>query len=565
MAIVNFKSIFTSGFDQDALTTATSGGHILNFASLTTTGDLANGIYAGANNVSIFNFGPIETFGLGAYAIFVEGDNARVENFGPVVTHADDSIEVHGDNFIIANHGNIRTDGDFASALVGIGSNGVIINYGLVDSNAFNGAEVFVFGDGARVTNAGTVTARGEDMAALEVVGLGGAATNLLNLGHVLVTGNGTFGLEVRDFGGQGTNTGDIVVTADAAVAMITAGDGNVLENSGLIQTDGTFTSGMVARFADTAELVNDGRIITQGDLAIGVALGLRSAGFGPATNGTIINRGLIDTQGDGAAGAIMAGDGHQLANSGRITANGGAIDALGVMFHAAGVVVSGDGAVIENAQTGVIESKSAASAAVELNVLQRTGVINSALSSLLDNDGLIKGASVAVLGSAGQETVVNHGRIVGDVVLGDGNDTFVFGKGGSLAGELFLGGGDDLVGVEKGSGSMRIADFTPGDSSGDVIDISAFYSNFTDLMSHSQQVGNNVVVGLGHNDQLVLENVKRGVLNADDFQFSPTLLGNYMASSFVSSGSLSGGAPLADTGMTESEPISQHLAPRVV
>jgi hypothetical protein len=35
--------------------------------------------------------------------------------------------------------------------------------------------------------------------------------------------------------------------------------------------------------------------------------------------------------------------------------------------------------------------------------------------------------------------------------------------------------------------------------------------ASFADLVAHSQQAGNNEVIGLGHNEQLVLENVKLG------------------------------------------------------
>ena len=140
----------------------------------------------------------------------------------------------------------------------------------------------------------------------------------------------------------------------------------------------------------------------------------------------------MIETEGDGAAGVVMIGDGHHLTNSGRITTDGGAFvgEPVGGL-RAAGVVVSGDGALVENTRTGVIESMNADSAAVELNVLERAGLPAADMSSTLENFGLIEGAAVAVLGGAGQETVINHGRIVGDVVLGDGADTFVFGKGG--------------------------------------------------------------------------------------------------------------------------------------
>jgi hypothetical protein len=101
----------------------------------------------------------------------------------------------------------------------------------------------------------------------------------------------------------------------------------------------------------------------------------------------------------------------------------------------AAGVIVSGDQAVVENTRSGLIRSE--------------------------ENSGLIRSAGIAILGGAGQETVINHGRIVGDVVLGDGADSFVFGKGGALAGDLLLGDGDDIMLIENGAGKIGIADFS--------------------------------------------------------------------------------------------------------
>src|SRR5262245_2762933 len=108
----------------------------------------------------------------------------------------------------------------------------------------------------------------------------------------------------------------------------------------------------------------------------------------------------------------------------------------------------------------------------------------------------------------------------MGNVQLGGGADTFVFGKGGTLAGNLFLGGGDDLVRVERGSGTSAIADFVAGSASGDTIDVSAFFSTFAELAAHSRQSGNDVIIDLGHHDQLILGNVQLSVLNAGDFLF---------------------------------------------
>jgi hypothetical protein len=217
-----------------------------------------------------------------------------------------------------------------------------------------------------------------------------------------------------------------------------------------------------------------------------------------------------------------MSGDGHHLINSGRITSDGG-IFSTGVShgdLSAAGVVVSGDDAWVTNTLDGVIESQNAASAAVELNVLEHDGLPAENNSSHLENFGLIQGAGVAILGGAGQEIVINHGSIVGDVVLGDGLDTLVFGKGGTLNGHLFLGGGNDLVRVENGSGTSRIEDFVAGAATDDMIDVSAFFSSLGNLKDHSEDSSEGVVIALDSNDVLVLVGVSKADLHEDDFYF---------------------------------------------
>ena len=278
--------------------------------------------------------------------------------------------------------------------------------------------------------------------------------------------------------------------------------DGNGIEAFGLTGTD--------------IEIQNSGRITTVGQLAVGTALGFNHLGFRPAVDGTIVNSGVIDSEGDGSAGVVMVGDGHRLVNSGRITTDGGAFDSETVgPFRAAGVVVVGDDGVVEN--SGSIRSKDAASAAVELNVVEQEGVPAAGLSSQLTNSGLISAPDVAVLGGAGQETVVNRGRIVGDVSLGEGNDTFTFARGGSVNGEVALGSGDDLVRVENGSGISRVADFTAGDA-GDAVDVSAFFSSFDQVMTNARQHGADVVIKLDRNDTLMLKNVDLGALTESDF-----------------------------------------------
>jgi hypothetical protein len=542
MTIVNFADKTTSGLDEDAVTTTTPGERVFNFGRLTTSGDLADGIFAEADGVLIHNFGRIETGGLGAAGIFVRGDDARIVNLGLVETHGtlfgDDEffaegIAAEGDRFNIANFGRVHVDGEFSSCMSGIGANGVIVNYSVVDSAANGSSVVAVRGDGSRIANAGRVTVRGENNAALFVLG---EEARAVNFGTILIDGDENVGLQGVQANTNLANKGTIRIDSQGSDGMAGFGDGHQVSNSGRIETHGDLSTGIKALgvvlfgiVGTDLEIDNSGRVTTDGNLGFGLSLGLTSVpqlggflGFIPAENSVIRNSGVVETRGDGAAGAVLCGSDNQLINSGRIVANGGefAGEPFGP-FRAAGVVVTGDDALVQNSRSGVILSKNADSAAVEINTIERDGLSNPDTSCRLENSGLIKGTGIAVLCGAGKETVVNHGRIVGDVVLGDGADTFVSGKGGLIAGDVVLGGGDDLVFIEDGSGTTPIADFGAGDASGDVVDVSAFFSNFADLQSHSSQRGTDTVVRLDGNDCLVLQNTQVSALTDGDFAFA--------------------------------------------
>jgi hypothetical protein len=539
MPINNFTDKSTFGFDEDALTTTKLGERILNFARLRTAGELADGISADADDVSIVNFGEIETAGQGAAGIIVRGDNARIVNFGEVSTTGGirdpdpdfdgdeafaEGIVAEGDGFRVANFGSVHVEGDGSSCLVGVGKDGVVINYGVLDTESFDSSAIAAIGKRSQAVNAGFIHVGGEENTAVFTDSEDAVA---VNRGLIVMDGPGATGVEGVIADTNVINKGTIRIDAERSFGLAGFGDGHRVANFGTIDAHGFFTGGIQARgivFLGIAgqdlEVLNAGRITTDGDLGIGIALGISSAGrtegFGPAEGGSIVNRGVIETEGDGAAGVALNGNGHHLVNSGRIVADGGVFDGepLGP-FRAAGVVVTGDDALVENLRHGVIISKNADSAAVELNVIEQDGAATEDMAARLENRGLIKGADVAVLGGDGEETVVNHGRIVGDVVLGDGDDTYVGGKGGSLAGDLVLGGGADLVIVADGAGTLRIADFEDGD----VLDVSAFFSDFGDVLAHASQKGGNTVIALDHNDRLVLENTLLGALDAGDFQ----------------------------------------------
>ena len=67
-------------------------------------------------------------------------------------------------------------------------------------------------------------------------------------------------------------------------------------------------------------------------------------------------------------------------------------------------------------------------------------------------------------------------GALWGMSILGDGTDTFVFGKGGTVDGDVFLGDGDDDVLIEDGAGTVEHRRFRSGRCGGDVIDVSEFF-----------------------------------------------------------------------------------------
>jgi Peptidase M10 serralysin C terminal len=516
-------AILTSGLDEDALTLLKSDGSLTNVRDLVTTGDLANGIYAAADRVTITNLGDIETNGLGAVAILVQGDDARVTNRGAIVTRGEpfnggggeitsEGIFVEGDRFSIRNFGTVETEGLGASALVGVGQGGEIVNFGEVNSHSDFALAVGAVGDGSAVTNRGQVTVTGDQQTGLfaagdqysiqnsSVVRTTGIASNALqgsgqdgeivNNGRVIADSAGGFAISASGDAAKVINRGDVTIGGDQGIGLFADGFGSQLLNRGEIAVNAEGAVGVLA-LSEEMEVVNSGHI----DVNAEASWGLFAGGFGLPENMQVRNSGRIEAHGNFAVG--MEVQNATAENAGHIAAAGGATAA-----------VIDTGATFENTRSGVVLSEDAASVAVQMNGGQ------------LENSGLVRGA-VAVLGSFGGDTVVNHGRLDGGVALGGGSDTFVFGARGSVKGSVELGDGPDRAIVENGAGVARIADFSPGHTAPDFVDVSAFYSGFGDLLVHAMQTGDDVVIKLDRDDKLVLEHVTLGDLEASNFIFA--------------------------------------------
>jgi Ca2+-binding RTX toxin-like protein len=111
--------------------------------------------------------------------------------------------------------------------------------------------------------------------------------------------------------------------------------------------------------------------------------------------------------------------------------------------------------------------------------------------------------------GFAGNDTL--NGRAGNDLINGGGgNDT------------LTGGAGDDHFVFVFGDGHDTITDFSPGNGSGDVIDLHGYgVTTFADLLTHMSQVGADVLIDLDAQNQITLQHVMLAQLNAGDFLLS--------------------------------------------
>jgi Ca2+-binding RTX toxin-like protein len=204
----------------------------------------------------------------------------------------------------------------------------------------------------------------------------------------------------------------------------------------------GTFDSG-------NNTIINNGTVLAAGTL-VGMAGG----------NSTFVNTGTM-VGGEGGVLAGLFGPGDRVANHGSITVTGARAGApnsgYGVLFDASGHHLN---------NTGRIETFVTGKAGVIVNQANGTGTIvntglifaldgpavaaNEAAGTIrVDNSGTLhsEGGGVAVLLGAGGDTVVNTGRILGNVETRDGSDLIDL-RAGSVAGVVMGGAGDDLYRV---------------------------------------------------------------------------------------------------------------------
>jgi Ca2+-binding RTX toxin-like protein len=283
--------------------------------------------------------------------------------------------------------------------------------------------------------------------------------------------------LVIRGTVGSDTHSGINVSSAESNNSIVIAATGIVSGQREGIEVNGTSTT-----------IVNNGKIF-------GVDEGID---FQPSsTNNVLINFGEIV----GLSGGVdtFNSTNNRIYNHGQI-----------IGTAAAGVFLDGDGSFLQN--TGEI-----AALGVDAGVVLST---ETGETASLFNSGTISGSDFsgnAVVGGAGDDTVINQGTINGNVSLGGGNDVFN-GTGGTVFGAVHGGAGDDLYIVDDptltlvelaGEGIDTVvantgwnlgANFENLNLVGDG-DHTGVGNNLDNIINGN--IGNNVLEGLGGNDTL--------------------------------------------------------------
>ncbi len=378
------------------------------------TSTLGNGIEMGGGSNTVDNAGSISARQVG---VRITGDNFDILNVGSIYGQSR-AISVTGNGGAVTNAGSLRA-ASVAVAYTGV--NASITNSGQINATSDG---VTVVGDSGFVGNTGTI------VTGVTGVSITGTSARISNMGqvHAQLTALDAVG-NLAQIINDGTIFG-------RTVGAKINGNDSIIRNTGLVSGfDG------LALLGDTGRVTNTGTVS-----ATNVAI--VTSGTDAIVQNTSTGHLTSDAVSDGVVSAGVSGN-FTLQNAGSIEGN------------AAGVFVLDQGSpaptLARITNTGSITGGTQAlSIGVDTaNILNRgtmTGGINSiantqALSAMtIINEGTLRvdgfGASVAILGNTGVDTLRNLGSVLGNVVLGDGVDLVT--NDGLIRGTVDLGAGTD-------------------------------------------------------------------------------------------------------------------------
>lgn len=291
----------------------------------------------------------------------------------------------------------------------------------------------------ANFRNTGTVRHTGSSSNPTQ--DLGGAAVSLTADGKGLVTFN---------------NSGAIEALGDGGLGIWATGNQFDIINSGLIHADGLAGgavlrnvespgAGFIERFTNTASGVvrANGGGYGGADTRRAFAFGFGATGLGSQQSLQVDNAGTIEATGPGSIAVAVVGDGSNF-------------------------ILNNTGTIRGGADTTVLEDEYVFDWTLGLqdvlDDVDAVRVVAGAIQTYGTTDRILNGAGGSIFGNVdlntGDDRFENYGSLDGDVRMGDGIDTFVFG-GGSIAAGRVISGGDnvDLIIADMSTNSDKIID----------------------------------------------------------------------------------------------------------
>ena|GEM_PF-1568953 len=351
--------------------------------------------------------GTIATPGSSAAGISVEGNINTLSNAGLIQANGTYGAGIYighnGSVGAIANVAGGTIAGMYAGLVVDYGAAGTMTNSGLIQGTGTTGAGVYV---GSSATLGSIVNLSGGTIAGPRGVYLyGGQVGSVTNTG--LIQGSIT-GVELLTSTGIGILTnnagGTITATGGHAAAIGNAGSIGTLSNSGLIQANGTYGTGIGVGGGGTIGLVTNmssGTIAANGADGVAISVGEYSAG----QVGTLSNSGLIQASGTRGLGVFVgtAGSVGSLSNmsGGTIVANDAAISNRGTIgtLTNAGVVQGTTAGVRVRSGGTVTLLTNTSGGTIAATGTRASGIDNAGSIATLSNSGLIRAPGAGSFG----------------------------------------------------------------------------------------------------------------------------------------------------------------------
>jgi Ca2+-binding RTX toxin-like protein len=283
--------------------------------------------------------------------------------------------------------------------------------------------------------------------------------------------------------------------------------------NDTWILTKGTSLSVSSSTAIGDDQSQHDNKIIINGSVEVYDPIGTHYAVqiYGADTD---INVG-IDGGLKGPTGAVLSGSRQSLTNNGEIDgtytgvslhSDHGTVNNSGAIRGSNGIEAFGDAGEIINHEGGEITAK-------------YNAIHGGAYNVKVVNDGRIEGGVAAIFTAEGNDRITNHGKLIGDVTLGDGKDVFDT-RGGIVKGTVDGGDGDDTYLVSNAALDINESFLQGGtDTVKSTVsyEINTAIENITllgkgDINATASDVGNilrgnkgdNILRGLGGMDMLI-------------------------------------------------------------